>query len=287
MKALACCLCAIVSWTTAPAYLGVDVALFMAYKLLRRDITYWAPVYGISGLATTFTTRFAVKLLVDFTANIHMRHFHEIGGVCWAITLLSTPIVCFYRYLSYVESDAGKALELSLVLNAEEVYGVIGSLVVLEITAFAFFFKYINQQYVNTFYSTKSGNEFVMDFFQKHDDDEYKLLVFTNNRHKWKKIEDDVIKWVNGKISEWNEEQPEWWDAQAKASIPNWVVTDPENLRSIRSPNVISQRRKSSIFTSTLSSLSSQNYDQKAEKAKTQRRKTLANNARLHSNEMD
>lgn len=79
-----------------------------------------------------------------------------------------------------------------------------------------------------------------------------KIIMLGENKYKWKKIdEDDVVKWVGEKIPEWNETQPKWWNAQKKASVPDWVVRDPSTLRSIRTKDVIAQQRRKSSITST------------------------------------
>ncbi|GMH71425.1 hypothetical protein TL16_g05648 [Triparma laevis f. inornata] len=106
-------------------------------------------------------------------------------------------------------SEEGEARELTMVFNATQVYGMVSGLLVVQVATFFYFLKNINPDFINTFYSTKSGNENTMGFFLNHDDDEIKIGVFDDNLNKWKKIEDDVVTWVNEKIPEWNEEQPE------------------------------------------------------------------------------
>ena len=65
----------------------------------------------------------------------------------------------------------------------------------------------------------------------------------------WNAIKDDVVKFTNEKIPEWNEEQPEWWTDQKKAMIPDCVIWDSVTLASIRTKAVekIQQRRRSSL----------------------------------------
>ncbi|GMH74044.1 hypothetical protein TrLO_g9752 [Triparma laevis f. longispina] len=77
---------------------------------------------------------------------------------------------------------------------------------------------------LNTFYSAKTGNEQSMGRFLNHDEDKQKIHIFGQNRRKWKKIERGVVEWVSLKIPEWNESQPEWWDARRKGLIPEWAV---------------------------------------------------------------
>ncbi|GMH93689.1 hypothetical protein TL16_g12697 [Triparma laevis f. inornata] len=256
-KALACALCAVESSITVAFYLLGEILLFFAYKLLRRDFNYWLPVYGMTGVVLSTLIRINTKTITDFTALMQFRHPYELGGTYWAFTLLSMPVVCFYfgsRYLAYVDSEAGKARGLTMVLDATQVYGLVGGLLVVQVATFVFFLKNINPKFINTFYSTKSGNDFTKEYFLDHDDDEHKILVLNENRNKWVGIKDDIVKWVNDKIPEWNESQPEWWNAQKKASIPDWVVSNPEVLRSIRSEDVVKavQERRGSIINVTV-----------------------------------
>ncbi|GMI08579.1 hypothetical protein TrVE_jg7387 [Triparma verrucosa] len=251
-KALACILCAIESTSTVVIYLVIDLAIYFAYKLLRRDIFWWVPIYGMAGLTVALLVRLVVKTIVDFTGNIQLRHPYEHGGAYWAFTILSTPVICFYfgsRYLAFMDNEAEKADELSMVLNSTQVYGMIGGLLVLQVTAFAFFLRTINPEFIHTFYSTTTGNDNTMGYFLNHEDDEHKMIIFDENKHKWVRIKEDVVKWVNEKIPEWNEAQPEWWDARRKAAIPDWAVRDKELLKSIRSGEVIKNKEENPSIT--------------------------------------
>ncbi|GMH61390.1 hypothetical protein TrST_g6702 [Triparma strigata] len=250
-KVLAIALCAVVSSSTVFAYLAIDLTIYCVYKLLRRHFWYWIPLVGASGIMLSFTARVAGKLLVDFTALLHARHPYELGGVYWAFTLLSTPVVCLVfgsRYLNYVESEDGKAAELSMILDSTQVYGIIGCLFVVQATAFLLFLKNINPEYIQSFYSAKTGNEQVMGSFMDYKDGEHKLLIFTDNHKKWTRIREEVMEWVNEKIPEWNNTKPEWWDARRKATIPDWAVKDPELLRSIRSQEVVEVQERRGSF---------------------------------------
>ncbi|GMH80703.1 hypothetical protein TL16_g08662 [Triparma laevis f. inornata] len=79
-KALACALCAVESKFVVFIYLGIDMLAYFVYKLARRDLTYWVPVYGLAGVSVTVLVRYAAKFITDFTAMIHLRHPHELGG---------------------------------------------------------------------------------------------------------------------------------------------------------------------------------------------------------------
>ena len=48
------------------------------------------------------------------------------------------------------------------------------------------------------------------------------------HRHKWRRVESQVIDWLNNMILIWQEEQPEWYNDQVRATIPDWCVRDKE-----------------------------------------------------------
>lgn len=121
-KSSACALAAVESYTTVAAYLGIELAVYFFYKLIRRDTLYWFPVYGVIGISMSVGIRIGFKVITDFTGNIHIRHPLELGGVYFAFTLLSMPGVYFYfglRYLNYVENEAISS-QLPMVLGSSQ-----------------------------------------------------------------------------------------------------------------------------------------------------------------------
>ncbi|GMH81141.1 hypothetical protein TL16_g08838 [Triparma laevis f. inornata] len=143
-KALASALCAVESGTIVAFYLVCDVLLFFAYKLQRRDFTYWFPIYGKTRVLSSALIQIGAKMIVDFTASVHHRHSIELGGSYWAFTLLSTPLVCFYfgtRYLEYMDSKEGETRKLTMVLDATQVYGMVSRLLAVQVATFVSFLK--------------------------------------------------------------------------------------------------------------------------------------------------
>ena len=280
-KSLAYALGAVESPTIVLAFMIVDVVAFLLYKLARRDFDYWVPYYGCTGVILSFIVRIFMKTIVDFTGNFQVssrrcefefqlcslltprnelfqpyllqgRHPYELGGAYFAFTLLSTPVVCLYfgsRYISYMERNTGSD-QISMELEANQVFGLIGGLIVLQLLLLVAFFKSINPDYIRTFYSFDSGNQYIAaKYFCKNDndnddededenEDEKNFEIFEVNRNKWRSIEADVAKWIGEKIPEWNEEQPEWWDARRKSEIPDWIVHDPDLLSTLRTEDV-------------------------------------------------
>ena len=104
--------------------------------------------------------------------------------------------------------------------------------------------KSFKPEYIKTLYDTKSGNQQAIDLFQKSEEDELKIQIFTKSVHKWSAIKEEVVDWTTRKIPEWNESQPDWWDARVKSTIPGWAVSDPGLLESIRSDEVEAIRQR-------------------------------------------
>ncbi|GMH63958.1 hypothetical protein TrLO_g8093 [Triparma laevis f. longispina] len=111
---------------------------------------------------------------------------------------------------------------------------MVGGLLVVQIATFVFFLKNINPKYISTFYSTKSGSDHSMENFLNHDDDEKKIKIFENNRHKWKKIEEDAVKVV--------EERRGSMRSSMRGSILNVTRTDEQETKNTKGPGA--QRRR-------------------------------------------
>ena len=59
-----------------------------------------------------------------------------------------------------------------------------------------------------------------MAYFLEGKSDEIKFVVFTNSRHQWVSIEEEIKKWVELNWAKWEEEQPEWFTDANKANVP-------------------------------------------------------------------
>ena len=55
-------------------YICGDLFIYMCYKLSMRDLRYWFRLNGFLGWAISITERVVVKLVVDFTLMVQMRH---------------------------------------------------------------------------------------------------------------------------------------------------------------------------------------------------------------------
>ena len=51
-----------------------EMILYLVWKIFRRDFFYWARIEGFLALVIAFVTRILVKIIVDFSGCLHMRH---------------------------------------------------------------------------------------------------------------------------------------------------------------------------------------------------------------------
>jgi len=251
-KAFSCALCAVVSTPLLVASIFGEVGLFLIYKLLRQDFLYWLPIPGVVGATIAFFIRIITKIIVDFTALVHFRNPHELGGIFFTFTLAVSPLTCLYfghRYLAYV-ADPSNASKLTWVLSSSTVYRIIFGLFFLQISNFVMFLKLIKPKFRSSFLSFETSCQKTMSIFMDGRDDSTKILVFEDNHAKWAPIKDDVKVWLNDTLPKLLEEQPEWFNNQVKATIPDNFVDDPAVLKSIRGEavkNLLEKRRKSII----------------------------------------
>ncbi|GMI07272.1 hypothetical protein TrLO_g6094 [Triparma laevis f. longispina] len=229
-KAFACALCFVESPWILIIYLGVDMTLLIAFKLARRDFLYWIKVKSKPlHFFASLLARVGIKIMLDFTGSLLLRHPYEFGGAYYSFTLITTPLLCFYfgsRYLAYVD-DEEVSSSLDFVFMSEQVNGAIGSLVALQTICYISFLAIIEPKYRKTFLGTTTASQMTMAKFQETRDDHVKLeFTFDVHPSLWAPIKDEVKNWVNEALRLWIREQPDWFDDHAKASIPDNFVTD-------------------------------------------------------------
>ena len=101
--------------------------------------------------------------------------------------------------------------------------------------AFVLFIFMIEKEYRKTFYSLKKGKELTMSGFKNAESDSIRAyFAFTNSRHHWVEIEDEVKAWVEANWARWQEEKPKWLDANIRSNIPENFI--PEGYGKIKPP---------------------------------------------------
>ena len=55
-------------------FVGIEVSVYLAYKIARGDFFYWIQVDGALAIVMSFVNRVIVKIIVDYTGCLHYRH---------------------------------------------------------------------------------------------------------------------------------------------------------------------------------------------------------------------
>jgi hypothetical protein len=195
-------------------YVGADLGLYLFVKVLRRDFWYWLPVGGNAEIVSSIVSRVLVKVVGDFTSIVHFRHPNEIGGIYWifgfVLTMGSLPIATL---VAEREDVADKRLKLA--------WTVAGSAIPFAVVSFLIFLLSTERKYFGTFVSLQRGKDLAVQRFRDSADDASKAdSIFTNSKHYWELIEEEVKAWVEANWDRWKEEKPKWFDDAMRARVP-------------------------------------------------------------------
>ncbi|GMH84142.1 hypothetical protein TrST_g12287 [Triparma strigata] len=251
-KSFAISLCGVESGTILTAYLGIDMGLALAYKTARGDFRYWLPLenQAVSGLFSLLS-RLSTKFSLDFTGLMMLRHPFEYGGIYFTLVLLTTPLVSLYfgsRYLTFVEDEEVKTT-LDYVFSSDQIYGGLGCLAAVQFLSFSLLMSIVPSKIRKTFFSTQTGQQFTCTNFEMAQNDLAKLDTFSIHPSYYVPIKEGIKAWLNERLPVWIAEEPDWFDDQKKATIPDEYVIDPSLLKRIRGIVVekIRERRRSTF----------------------------------------
>ena len=202
--------------------------VYFAAKAFAVDLAYWTPTYGIVGYIASLGVHFVSKGFVDWTFFVQGRHPNEAGGVGFCWSLVSTVVIGFAS-ATIIDEFQG-SFEKATLMNV-----MIGCCIGL-IVSFAVPLCAIDQKYLSTFISTKTGTTFIQEYITKKKEDEKKIENFENNENKWKPyIGDETKAWVGENLQRWINEKPKWFTDYRKSTIKDWAVEDNALLKKLRS----------------------------------------------------
>jgi hypothetical protein len=210
------------SWVAL--YIGGDLGLYLAVKMLRGDFWHWLRLDGKAEILSSIVLRVLIKSITDFTSIVQFRHPNEVGGLYWAfgfvLTMGSLPVAITVAESVLTE----KAISLA--------WTVVKYFIPSSLVCFAVFFFNIERTYWNTFLSTQRSKDLSMAYFLEGKSDSIKFEVLGTSRHHWVLIEEKVRDWVGENWATWEEEKPEWLTDQMKAMVPvEFIPTTGEARR--------------------------------------------------------
>jgi len=220
-------------------YMAGDMALYLLQKLARGDFHCWLPVDGALGLLVSLLMRVFVKTIADFTGVIQFRNSPELGGLFWTLNMFLALLASFASVFVYY-GDTGEEVELittdqnSTAFEIEErvAWTLVGSLSGAWVVVFGVFLLLMKKEYRRTFFTTRKGKQWTMDFFVKGVDDAQKSVVMTRNKKQWRAIRGDVQEWVQANWWKWKEEKPAWFDLAWQSKVPKeWITNVEERVR--------------------------------------------------------
>jgi hypothetical protein len=200
------------SLAALPAYLGGAMALYLLYKLARRDFQAWIPTAG-AGVSLVY--RVLVKLYVDFSGNPQIRHPNEVGGMVYLATLCETQGTLVASTVAYSFLYAGDDK-----IDDAPLFTALAVLVGTWAVALGTFLLSINRTHLNTFVSTETAPEFLRRQFDHFaGNDERRMEIFTHHPSMWAPFAGVVQAWVAQQHATMSV-QP-WFTPEVKARIPD------------------------------------------------------------------
>ena len=212
-------------------YLAGDMALYLLVKVASGDYHYWIPVDGAFGLFVSLILRMFIKIVTDFTGVIQFRNYPDLGGLYWTANMFLALLASF----GSVWVGSGGQTEWTLMGAASGAW----------VLAFGLFLLLMKKEYRRTFFSTKPGKQWTMDFFLKGEDDEAKHIVFDHNKNQWRAIRGDVKEWVQANYWRWEAERPSWFTDSWVAKVPPDMI--PSEAKQAAKEIRASARRRRSV----------------------------------------
>jgi hypothetical protein len=195
-----------------PAYLCGAMALYLLYKLARRDFQYWVPT---AGAGVSLVARVFGKLYVDFSGSPQFRHPFEEGGAVYLLTLCETQCTLVASTVAYSRLYAGDDK-----IDDAPLFTALAVLVGTWAVALGTFLLSINRTHLSTFVSTETGVQFLRRRFDHFaGNDERRMEIFLNHPSLWAPFADVVQAWVAQQYPTMSV-QP-WLTPEVKALIPS------------------------------------------------------------------
>jgi hypothetical protein len=194
------------------AYLCGAMALYLLYKLARRDFQYWVPT---AGAGVSLFARVLCKLYGDFSGNPHLRHPFEMGGAAYLLMLCETQGTLVASTVAYSRLYAGDNK-----IDDAPLFTALAVLVGTWAVALGTFLLSVNRTHLNTFVSTETAPEFLRRRFDHFaGNDERRMEIFLNHPSLWAPFADVVRAWVAQQHATMSV-QP-WFTPEVKARIPD------------------------------------------------------------------
>jgi len=201
--------------TLALKFFASEVGVFMVYKIVRGDFYWWIRVEGVLSVVASLLVRVIVKVITDFTGCVHFRNPLEMGGLAYSASMLWAQIMPFVA-LGFYEGGNKEQLEM-LLLGSFGVWAVLNVL----------FFCSIDRSFVRTFFTRKTGPQYIVELFRTSTLDSAKFrAAFSKRRSYIAKCEDEVRAWMEANYEILVGE--EWFRVELVPDdfLPKWILEE-------------------------------------------------------------
>ena len=249
------------------SFVGGEMMVYLAWKVGRNDFMYWARVEGTFGAVLSLVNRAVIKVIVDFSGCLQLRHPCEMGGFAFTLSMLWAQAMPFVVLLFYKKKgdDDGEAAgingnfnitnstsQLPDEIDNDEVENggelekstitiVLTCSFVLWLLTNVAFFCTINLTYLHTFWGTMTGLQYTCKLFLDASEDSVRFMAaFHKRKSHTKSIHGEIKEWVAMNIDRWKKENPEWFDIRL---IPDEFLPP----RVVVAEGGASRRRRSSV----------------------------------------
>jgi hypothetical protein len=238
LRSISCCFLLLVDSKYLFYFFGIDHAIYFIQKIARDDFSFWVPVHGMMGVFVAVLMRFINKVIVDFTGMIDFRDPVDLGGVYWSADMVLAVVFSFGSVFLYFRQEVE-----SPVIGASTAWTTVGILSGIWCIGFVTFLMLMKPEYRKTFYSTQTGRDAILDFWDS-DDDAVKAAMMNNNRALWKSKDEEVRAWLEENWERWKVEKPDWFDDLFRSAVDDDLLP-PAELRRQKMAGGGNRRRSS------------------------------------------
>ena len=227
------------------------MAAYLAYKVLRGDFTYWAPLESKTfSLVASLLLRSLRKILADVTGLLQERHPLEMGGAYFSLNTIWSqvfPYVALKIYASHWrEEDGDDDSTSSTRLTESELLTLLVALTAVWAASTVTFVASINRAYLQSFLTTETASQYTIRQFRDAKNDEARFdTVFNNHASYTASIKAEVKTWLDESFPTWQREHPPWLTDAFIANIPDDML--PKEVLQELNMKGGGKRRRSSI----------------------------------------
>ncbi|GMI15536.1 hypothetical protein TrLO_g1345 [Triparma laevis f. longispina] len=256
LQIFSCALLAITNTSWLIYFVLADFGSYFLWKIARNYFHYWANVDGILRYTISIISRVGVKIMVDYTLMIQLRHPWEYGGfpfLCSILISIAASFVSAYLYLNH--NDDSDDEEDDTKLDEGRLRVVLGSLYLFWLISAISLVATMKRKYLRTFFSIEKGKEYSRKYFLslQGDQEDKRHVIFFDNPDVYRKWGEELIKpWTLKNWIRWEEKKPAWFTVKWVEHVPNHYIPYDFRVKYKKTQGrvddpVVEQRRRSSI----------------------------------------